>query len=156
MSITAVYNQLSKYLGRNFKDCKFSLEKSIQPTAMSTLRIMLIEGPFEALSQGSGLCFVRATKHTFYGAVGDLDPRYVSAMDGRVLSEESTKVFQEIVRYIKDKIPHTNIEFSFAISAVYRVVYKEGDIAKPTDIDHKTFKGRKRRSVAEAILDIFE
>ncbi len=51
-----------------------------------------------------------------------------------------------------DNIRDIKKVFDAFLKEVKNVVVLPGDIAKPTEVDHKTFRGRKRRSVAEAIL----
>ncbi len=75
------------------------------------------------------------------------------------LSEECVIVMQKIVKFIKENFDSRDnlldsYTYHFYISEGFEIVdSKVGKISKPTKIDHKTFKGRKRRSVAEMIIE---
>ncbi len=144
-----VARQIEGYLKRQFKNCKFRVDVD-----SAGIMITLVEGNFTVVSRGSGgtlFVFTVDGRRALSAPVDELD----SLDSSQRLSEEARKVFADIIDYIKHTYPnYTDWEYMFRVSGDYKDtnIIKAGTISKPTEIEHKTFRGRKRRSVAEAII----
>ncbi len=162
MDVRKVESKINNYLNSNsvFKFCEFDVNttKFYGGTKTSNkfyvVDITLLEANFEAYLRNEikGKCAVRVGKRMEVAyRVGQLDPsEVISGSYGKTLSEDAKEVFRNLVIYIKSNFAgFDDILYGFHIKSDYRC------IAKPTEIEHKTFKGRKRRSVVEGILGRF-
>ncbi len=123
-----------------------------------TIFIKLKSGDIPIYSR-STLSFSKTRNTVNTDHVDQLDPKRAYGPQGVSdyrLETEIADVFSEIVKFIKDNFKdNKSVYYVFIVDFDYKLKKasaKSGDIAKPTKIDHKTFKGRKRRSVAEAII----
>ncbi len=105
---------------------------------------------------------------TFYIYVEIRDPKYKYIInDLEALAKKASinarydRLFDDddiVIRVdkIKDKqLMLRAVDLLRDINDFLHRIPKVGSIAKPTDIEHKTFRGRRRRSVAEAIIGGF-
>ncbi len=161
-----IVGEIKVFLKQKFGSCKFLVEEGVEGR-LFCVSIKLIGGDFEPYIEkrpGKNFvdCYLSSTKSGsgHYKSVAEIDPKYVDVSSGfrdyYTLTPESQIVFKKIVKHISlNYNGFSNLFFGFSISGVNN--YKDtsalpGSISKPTEIEHKTFKGRKRRSVAEAIL----
>ncbi len=124
----------------------------------TVLHISLCSGNYNALDSGEVTRDIQVIARVDRNKPSTVDnltyDRKKIVTDGRVkLSKEALSLFHEIIRHIKQGLWHCNaVSFLFYINSDYVNLPKKGDIVKPTEIEHKTAKRPKRRSVAEAIL----
>ncbi len=172
MSGAQILSKLRTLLKSKFRKCVFRLKIDTFASTgnytsdRSEIIIEIMSGDFDVFKDihpsGVANVHVKISKkfggHVF-GIADNLDPDAVaSASLDHQLADDAVRVFKSIVRIIKDNfkgIDHTG--FYIDISNNYKNINKidsaPGVIAKPTKIDHKTFKGRRRRGVVEAIID---
>ncbi len=159
-SLTKEVSKVEGFLKSHFKECSFQVL-----SYEDTIFIYLTQGDFPPLEGGlvgTGVNIVTskdAKDRGLYSVASKMDPNVVKAINKReTLSEEATFLFQSVVKYIRRNFgsqDNDHILWFFCIDGSYRFVKgsKQGDISKPTKVEHQMFKGRKRRSVAEDILD---
>ncbi len=87
--------------------------------------------------------------------------RALAHKGGCILTPEGKEVFKKIGNFIKDNFGYgsdsgiyDDVSYTFNISGNYEVINRQGTIAKPTKIDHKTAKRPKRRSVVESYVTV--
>ncbi len=112
--------------------------------------------PFVTIPQGKSAVTILTTTDTSH--VYNLNPHImIPKAPGVVISKEAKEVLGIIVNHIIENYSENEqIFYSFYILGnAYIEKNPQGSIAKPTKIDHKTFKGRKRRGVVESIIDSY-
>ncbi len=135
---------IESFVRREFSDCNFVIEWGYT----SEIVIKLLAGPYDLVIRG---CLSAMNGYP----ADELEIRSNVAP----LLKGSKRMFEDIIKHINNNHrAYSSVLYRFEIGKyyVYRGDdYKPGSISKPTKIEHKTFKGRKRRSVAEAILGGF-
>ncbi len=155
-------NKLETFLSRQFRNCVFT----VMVVSTGYIVVMLKEGDFYPVAGDTSAWELKNLKvhETIYftdSKSAFATPQKLSNVKASSLSlspspyklsEEAKEIFFEVFRYIATNFSRSkNVSFAFTIGNNY-INNDIGTIAKPTEIDHKTFKGRKRRSVAEAIV----
>ncbi len=139
-----VKKSIEVYTKKTFPDCKFF----IIATGYS-VTLLLESGNFEAF-EGRRRTTSRGdvqVRMSYGNKAKNLDPKDLDTdpNSGLRLSSDARVVFEKIVNYIKDNFKdNTETVYAFYIAGDY-VNKAVGNISKPTEIEHKTFKGRKRR-----------
>ncbi len=144
----SIHDGVRKFLRREFPRCVFILGDIDR---FGIIRVTLFSGNLD-VGAFRGFLKVSADNGMEDVNVEDLDPKYLRSNKG--LSGEAIKVFEKILNYIKTNFKGNNIiKYSFLVFPDYTILDTVGDISKPTKIEHKTFKGRKRRGVVESIVE---
>ncbi len=163
----AIIKNIEAFVKGRFRGCVFKVmacDVGDYSKAVKAIDIVLIGGDFTPYVLDNNNpsyvpCYVRVCRSgVAWGYAKDLDYSVVAARNERVtLTKESVAVFKELVDFIKKNFSKVeSVEFIFSIVGLdYYKDPKAGTISKPTKIDHKIFKGRKRRSVAESIIGGF-
>ncbi len=144
-------------LKRAYPDCKISVTKEMTGYSGS-ITVSLVAAPFEVWGRG-------ADKR-------DMRDGYMSVnhfhLGSQPITKEAKAFFKDALTFLelyhydtsKPEIDYYNTNFYMRLSIGkpgkgFELLEKKkkSQILKPTKIEHKTFKGRKRRSVAEAILE---
>ncbi len=139
-------------LKKAFPDCEVSV--TLGKGSSRKILVTLMSAPFDVWGRGSDIRDIkngyRSVNH-FY-------------INNEPITKKAMEFFNTALMFLKEyHYDHSNpqidefntnfyIDFSIGrYDKPFRL--SKGSIAKPTKIEHKTFKGRKRRSVAEAIME---
>ncbi len=160
MTADKVARKIDEFIKKKLRGCHFNL----YPMS-GAIRITLGGGDFtpyfvEPSKSMYNCVYVQARGNSSSSFAKHLDPNRVSSLvDGITLTKESIDAFKKIMNFIKDNFSHIDDPIQYAFMIDHLDIYKntgvrQGTISKPTEIEHKTFKGRKRRGVAEAVKPI--
>ncbi len=170
MTVDVVVKKIEAFVKRRFRSCDFLIrpDRDIHK-AVKDIYIVLTGGdftPYKVVNppETHTDCYVIVSRRGYYGYAEDLDSNLVEVQNKNsyTLTKESEDIFKELVNFIKKNFSGVKFaEFAFVITGYDSFKdkgAKPGTLSKPTEIDHKTFKGRKRRSgssVVEAIIDSY-
>ncbi len=154
MNALGIAKNLEIYISRQFDDCDFKINKSkvVVVKDIDLIIITLYSGNFDALVKGKGDNknvtpeVVLTSDGSVFAFVDDISPNKLTLKNtSQKMSKETTDIFKKIAKHIKDNYDNKEVMYSFRISYFYDNTRTSGIIAKPTEIEHKTFRGRKRR-----------
>ncbi len=167
MTAESIAKKIEAFVKRRFRGCDFIIKPDNDiHKAVRFIDVILTRGDFtpyrlSSPHETSADCYIKVSGRGFHGYAEELDSNLVVAQDKNyyTLTKESEALFKELVDFIKksfSKIDYVKFVFVILGPDYYKdTSVRPGTIPKPTNIDHKTFKGRKRRSVVEAIIDSY-
>ncbi len=153
-----IVSKLKGFVKKNFPDCGFLIHESgLSTISFDLIFIVLDSGPFEAVKR-PGVTVHPLSSITHGHSFSHSEISWDDFNRYKNLTRDAEIIFKKIINYILLNFGDNNtVNYEFIIPEDYlkTTSINPGGIAKPTKIEHKTFKGRKRRGVVESIIDSY-